>query len=275
MVAAALATCTIAHNIQMGAHSRECFHEELHKDDKMTVTFQVGDREFGGAGNLEIDFWVSTLTPPCTLRFVAFFKEADRVEPSAIASNHTYFTRYSTRCWPYLFYLQVLDPSGKNFIHERGVSSGDHSFDAHQDGKFEYCFSNEHWSASSKEVSFNVHGIVYVPETEAPGDPLEAEVKQLSELLSQVKDEQSYIVIRERTHRNTAESTNGRVKWWSIFQLGVLLGEGIFQVWWLKRFFEVTNPHGCTLGAQRQDLSQCGGSANVMLGQTCSLIVSR
>lgn len=70
----------------------------------------------------------------------------------------------------------------------------------------------------------------WVPET----------VKQLSELLSQVKDEQSYIVVRERTHRNTAESTNGRVKWWSIFQLGVLLGEGIFQVWWLKRFFEVS-----------------------------------
>ncbi|KAG6989911.1 hypothetical protein G7Y79_00061g092980 [Physcia stellaris] len=187
---ATLANTVSCHNIQMGAHSRECFHEQLHKDDKMTVTFQVGDREFGGAGNLEIDFW-------------------------------------------------VLDPSGKNFIHERGVSSGDHSFDAHQDGKFEYCFSNEHWSATSKEVSFNVHGIVYVPEAESPSDPLEVEVKQLSELLNQVKDEQSYIVIRERTHRNTAESTNGRVKWWSIFQLGVLLGEGIFQVWWLKRFFEV------------------------------------
>lgn len=65
-------------------------------------------------------------------------------------------------------------------------------------------------------------------------------VKKLSELLAQVRDEQSYIVMRERTHRNTAESTNGRVKWWSIFQLGVLLGEGIFQVWWLKRFFEVS-----------------------------------
>jgi hypothetical protein len=54
-----------------------------------------------------------------------------------------------------------------------------------------------------------------------------------------VKDEQAYIVVRERTHRNTAESTNARVKWWSIFQLGVLIGEGVFQVWWLKRFFEV------------------------------------
>ena len=85
-----------------------------------------------------------------------------------------------------------------------------------------------------------MHGIVYVPEHEISNDPLEAEVKHLSDLLSQVKDEQSYIVIRERTHRNTAESTNGRVKWWSIFQLGVLLGEGIFQVWWLKRFFEVS-----------------------------------
>jgi len=137
------------------------------------------------------------------------------------------------------------------------VSSGDHSFVAKLDGKYIYCFSNEHWSATSKEVSFNVHGIVYVPEAEAPSDPLEAEgkcarlgrtcpglivgsaVRQLSELMTQVKDEQSYIVVRERTHRNTAESTNGRVKWWSIFQLGVLIGEGIFQVWWLKRFFEV------------------------------------
>lgn len=53
-----LLTTSLAHNIQMGAHQRECFHEVLHKDDKMTVTFQVGDREFGGAGNLEIDFWV-------------------------------------------------------------------------------------------------------------------------------------------------------------------------------------------------------------------------
>lgn len=51
-------TTSLAHNIQMGAHQRECFHEVLHRDDKMTVTFQVGDREFGGAGNLEIDFWV-------------------------------------------------------------------------------------------------------------------------------------------------------------------------------------------------------------------------
>jgi len=63
----------------------------------------------------------------------------------------------------------------------------------------------------------------------------------MSELVSQVKDEQSYIIVRERVHRNTAESTNARIKWWSIFQLMVLIGQGFFQVWWLKRFFEVTS----------------------------------
>lgn len=47
------------HNINLPSHGRECFYETLHKEDKMTVTFQVGDREFGGAGSLHIDFWVS------------------------------------------------------------------------------------------------------------------------------------------------------------------------------------------------------------------------
>ncbi|GLA26200.1 RNB domain family protein [Aspergillus niger] len=206
-----------AHNIQLRAHSRECFHESLHKDDKMTVSFQVGDREFGGSGNLEIDFWVE-------------------------------------------------DPLGNRQYYKHAISSEDYSFNAHADGKYVYCFSNEGWASNSKEVSFNVHGIVYVPESELAQDPLEAEgrieypiivytnprrpyeltavvfyiaVRKLSEALAQVKDEQSYIVVRERVHRNTAESTNARVKWWSIFQLAVLIGEGIFQVWWLKRFFEV------------------------------------
>ena len=57
-------TAVTAHNIQLKAHSRECFHESLHKDDRMSVSFQVGDREFGGSGNLDIDFWVRTGTPP-------------------------------------------------------------------------------------------------------------------------------------------------------------------------------------------------------------------
>jgi len=58
LAASSLLGAALAHNIQLAAHGRECFHESLHVDDKMTVTFQVGDREFGSAGNLDVDFWV-------------------------------------------------------------------------------------------------------------------------------------------------------------------------------------------------------------------------
>jgi hypothetical protein len=81
---------------------------------------------------------------------------------------------------------------------------------------------------------------VSLPGSGDTGHILMRAVKQMSELVAQVKDEQSYIVVRERIHRNTAESTNARIKWWSIFQLLVLTGQGFFQVWWLKRFFEVS-----------------------------------
>ena len=36
-----------------------------------------------------------------------------------------------------------------------------------------------------------------------------------------------------------AESTNARVKWWSLGQLGLLAGVCFWQVVYLKRFFEV------------------------------------
>ncbi|KAJ3520620.1 hypothetical protein NM208_g13638 [Fusarium decemcellulare] len=183
LLAAAVFQSVAAHNIVLPAHGRECFHESLHKDDTMTVTFQVGDREFGSAGNLDIDFWYET--------------------------------------------------------NEKSISNGDYSFTAKHDGKYVYCFGNENWGANTKEVSFNVHGIVYVSESDMPADPLEREVRKLSDLLAQVKDEQQYIIIRERTHRNTAESTNSRVKWWNMFVIGVVIGESLFQVWWLRRFFEV------------------------------------
>ncbi|KAF4995108.1 hypothetical protein FDECE_12906 [Fusarium decemcellulare] len=190
LLAAAVFQSVAAHNIVLPAHGRECFHEQLHKDDTMTVTFQVGDREFGSAGNLDIDFWIS-------------------------------------------------NPAGQYETNEKSISNGDYSFTAKHDGKYVYCFGNENWGANTKEVSFNVHGIVYVSESDMPADPLEREVRKLSDLLAQVKDEQQYIIIRERTHRNTAESTNSRVKWWNMFVIGVVIGESLFQVWWLRRFFEV------------------------------------
>lgn len=64
--------------------------------------------------------------------------------------------------------------------------------------------------------------------------PIEREIRSMAHGLTSVKDEQEYIMIRERTHRNTAESTNSRVKWWSILQAVVLFAVVAWQVYYLK-----------------------------------------
>lgn len=67
--------------------------------------------------------------------------------------------------------------------------------------------------------------------------PIEREIRSLANGLTSVKDEQEYIVVRERVHRNTAESTNARVKWWAVVQAIVLFAVVAWQVYYLKVHF--------------------------------------
>lgn len=76
-----------------------------------------------------------------------------------------------------LTYSQITNPAGQYETNEKSISNGDYSFTAKHDGKYIYCFGNENWGANTKEVSFNVHGIVYVSEHEMPADPLDREGK--------------------------------------------------------------------------------------------------
>jgi hypothetical protein len=84
-------------------------------------------------------------------------------------------------------------------------------------------------------------------------DPLERELSRLKEGLQAIKEEQYYLTLRERAHRDSkfniyfnykiyfiaAESTNSRVVWWSILQTLMLAATCVWQVFYLKRFFEV------------------------------------
>ncbi|KAG7449449.1 supernatant protein factor, C-terminal domain-containing protein [Guyanagaster necrorhizus] len=177
-------TAVQAHMIDVVAGKKECFFEDLHKQDKMTVTYQVG-----GGGHLDIDFWLT-------------------------------------------------GPGGGVLGKQVKQSTGSLSITAEKDGRHEYCFSNQMSAIADKLVSFNVHGVIYVGEDDVVA-PIEREIRLLASGLAAVKDEQEYIVVRERTHRNTAESTNSRVKWWSVLQAIVLFSVVAWQVYYLKSFFEV------------------------------------
>lgn len=136
----------------------------------------------------------------------------------------------------------VLGPERNEIIRtERDSSHGDISVFAPYKGKFQYCFVNENSGIQTKDVTFNIHGVVYVDPNDENSNTLDSSVRKLSNLVRAVKNEQGYIIIRERTHRNTAESTNDRVKWWSVFQVIVVVANSVFQIYYLKRFFEVTS----------------------------------
>lgn len=85
-------------------------------------------------------------------------------------------------------------------------------------------------------------------------DQAQLELRDLNAGLRSVRDEQEYLLQRELTHKKSmlclasygpnlyllvAESTNGRVTWWFVFQFGILGCVGYFQIYYLKRFFEV------------------------------------
>ncbi|KAH8085267.1 supernatant protein factor, C-terminal domain-containing protein [Filobasidium floriforme] len=173
-----------AHRIDIPAGEKACFFEDLHVEDQMTITYQVG-----AGGNMDIDF-----------------------------------------------YLQ--DPTSATLSSIYRKSTGTYALTAAKDGRYTYCFSNEMSSVSPKVVSFNVHGVLYV-EDSGEVAPVEAEIRALSTGLQGVKDEQEYIVVRERVHRDTAESTNDRVKWWSIVQSFLLVAICAWNVTYLKSWFEV------------------------------------
>ncbi|KAG0224469.1 emp24/gp25L/p24 family/GOLD-domain-containing protein [Mortierella sp. GBAus27b] len=134
----------------------------------------------------------------------------------------------------------ITDPSG-TFVEDASKSaSATYNYEAKSSGKHQYCFSNAFSTLTEKTVGFNV--LVMKPYKEDPSkkaDPLENEIRELAAGIQEVRNEQEYTLGRERTHRNTAESTNSRVVWWSLFQSGILFLVCVFQVTYLKRFFEV------------------------------------
>lgn len=125
-------------------------------------------------------------------------------------------------------------PKDRLMAEQKKRDTGTHSFTAEDDGRYTYCFSNEMSTLTGKTVSFNVHGVMYV-EDDGHTAPIEKEIRALAQALEAVKDEQEYIVVRERLHRDTAESTNDRVKWWSIIQTVVVFAVCGWQIFYLKR----------------------------------------
>ncbi|KAF9584307.1 vesicle coat component [Lunasporangiospora selenospora] len=67
--------------------------------------------------------------------------------------------------------------------------------------------------------------------------PMELELRKLEDMVSDIVDNMEHLQAREVKMRNTNESTNERVKWFSTLTMVVLVTLGLWQIFYLKRFF--------------------------------------
>ena len=155
-----------AHTIDLQPHSEYCFYEDMHVGDEMTLTYQVS-----GGGHLDVD-------------------------------------------------TMLFNPSGNLLFEQRHKDTGTYDFTADADGRYKYCFSNKFSAVTDKtlryvwvstmpiarlthvSVSFNVHGVLYLTEEEGL-IPAERELRDLANNVQMFKDEQEYLSMRERVHRNS------------------------------------------------------------------------
>ncbi|KAF9302680.1 p24 complex component [Mortierella antarctica] len=136
--------------------------------------------------------------------------------------------------------FSLTDPNKVLVEDTRKSSSDTYNHEAKLTGKHVYCFSNSFSTVTEKQVAFNIQVIKpHKEEDTQKKDLLEVEIRDLAIGIEDIKNEQEYTIARERTHRDTAESTNSRVVWWSLFQSAILFIVCVFQITYLKRFFEV------------------------------------
>jgi len=142
--------------------------------------------------------------------------------------------------------VRIFGPDARQIYTGTRETDGRYSFTAHISGTYTFCFSNAMSTVTPKTVDLSVTvGGVSEYETQAADiasdaeiSPLSASVIQLSDAITAIANDQKYLKMREEAHRNTNESTNSRVLWWSIFEMVALIAMSIWQIYYLRRFFE-------------------------------------
>jgi len=140
----------------------------------------------------------------------------------------------------------VVDNNGHHFYNKENAEAGKFAFTTDNYNVYEICVISrvpQNIRGMRHEVSLTVkHG------TEAKSydelakanklAPLEVELKRLEDLSLGIVQDFAYMRTREEEMRDTNESTNSRVLYFSIFSMLCLLGLATWQVLYLRKFFK-------------------------------------
>ncbi|EGW31739.1 uncharacterized protein SPAPADRAFT_62336 [Spathaspora passalidarum NRRL Y-27907] len=149
--------------------------------------------------------------------------------------------------------LKVTDSVGNEYRNKRDIlGEVKIAFTSHDNAAFDICFTNHQekkWGRNSK-ISFIRNVELDIEIGAAARDwnalqaseklkPIELELRKIEGLTSEIVEELQYLKAREERMRDTNESTNSRVKWFSITVILALIGLGVWQIQYLRHYFKV------------------------------------
>jgi len=147
--------------------------------------------------------------------------------------------------------LRINGPNNEQIYSGMQFESSQFEFISRFQGPHSICWNNEMSRWTAKVVQFHVEvdgrkialepGNPKQDEVLTPGalTPMEDSINKISTALDSIQSDQRYFRSREQRHRDTAESTNARVFWYSVIESILLIGISLGQVYYLRKFFEV------------------------------------
>lgn len=150
-------------------------------------------------------------------------------------------------------HLEVKDTKGHILYNKEDATKGKFAFTTEEFDIFDICVETKlphgqqkhHLSGpqASKEVTIKIRHGVETKDYDALAKanklkPLEVELNRLEDLSAAIVSDFAYMKEREEEMRNTNESTNNKVLYFSIFSMVCLLSLAIWQVLYLRRYFK-------------------------------------
>jgi hypothetical protein len=144
--------------------------------------------------------------------------------------------------------VSIVDNKGNEYGRKKNVLDGVRmAFTAHDDAAFDICFENVlvgggHVNNLKRDIELDVEiganardwNVIQAAEKLKP---TELELRRLEEMTDELQREMEYLKVREFRLRNTNESTNHRVKSFSVGVILSLVGFGCWQIYYLRSYF--------------------------------------
>lgn len=131
-------------------------------------------------------------------------------------------------------------PDGQEVSSIDNAESGKFAFVAHMEGEFQTCFTNR--DMVSHSVSIKLRSGVEARDLSSIAQkdhlqPLALELVKLEEITREIRLEMLKRKVREKEMSETNETTNSRVKWFSLFSVFVVVSLGLWQIFYLQNYF--------------------------------------